>query len=485
MKHVFLGIAVLSLVLYVAAQRTLERPQNDGVIRLRWATDDNPARKLQTGTFGEMFPGLEVRVDPGLGSDQTKLIVQCATGTGPDIVDVYSQEQMVALVNAGVLMDLTPYAAEMGFGPRNTYPSLQEGLLIDGKQYRYPCNVWANCLIYNKAIFDDHGVEYPKSGWTWMDFVEVAKQIKERPSKSGEAHIAFANLGGTGIYGELLAGRGGRAYSPDGLRSALDSREALDAAWLYHDLMLKYEAIPTARALANMPAQGGWGSGALTLFSQAKAAMMIIGRWYLIQVPKSPAVQHKLGAVRMPRYDENSPMTGLADTRAAGINAQSPNRMQALAFLQYLASEEYGRLIVHDGDSLPPNPELAKSGEAMANDIEPDPAFHQPFADAIKDAHPWDVSPFIDALEMQRWLGETMDKIENQLVTPDEGMRALTAEVNQRMRRNLEREPGLQRKFQEVTGEPYTPDWWRKYQTGTPLPGGASAPAGLPVGGAA
>lgn len=466
MKHVFLGITGLAAILYVGAVRTLERPPQDGVVRMTWATDDNPARKLQTGSFGGMFPGFEVRVDPGLGSDQTKLIVQCATGTGPDIVDVYGQEQMVALVRAGVLMDITDYATELGCAPQNTYPSLQAGLLVDGRQYRYPCNVWANCLIYNKALFADHGIEPPKSGWTWMDFVNVAQQFKDKPAKSGEHHLAFANLSGTGIYGELLAGRQGRAYSPDGLSSALDSTEAIEAAQLYHDLLLKYEAIPTARALANMPAQGGWGSGALTLFSQGRAAMMIIGRWYLIQVPNFPNLKGNLGAVRMPRWDENSPMTGLADTRAAGINAQGAHRMDALKFLQYLASEEYGALIVHDGDSLPPNPSLATSGEAMVNDIEPDPAFHQPFVDAIEDAHPWDVSPFVDPLEVQRWMWETMDKIENQLIQPEEGMRKLAAEVNQRIRRNLEREPALQVRFREVTGEEWTPEWWRRWQAG-------------------
>jgi hypothetical protein len=29
------------------------------------------------------------------------------------------------------------------------------------------------------------------------------------------------------------------------------------------------------------------------------------------------------------------------------------------------------------------------------------------------------------------------------------------------MRVNLEREPYLQAKYQEITGQPYTPDWWR------------------------
>jgi hypothetical protein len=94
-------------VLYVVAEATRERPRNDGVVRLRWATDANPARARQTALFAQKYPGLAVTVDPGLGNDQTKLIVQCATGTGPDIIDVYDEKQMSSLIEAGVLVDLT------------------------------------------------------------------------------------------------------------------------------------------------------------------------------------------------------------------------------------------------------------------------------------------------------------------------------------------------------------------------------------------
>ena len=50
-------------------------------------------------------------------------------------------------------------------------------------------------------------------------------------------------------------------------------------------------------------------------------------------------------------------------------------------------------------------------------------------------------------------------KIENRLVTPEEGMKALAAEINQRIRTNLERRDDLQRTFRQVTGRPYTRDW--------------------------
>jgi multiple sugar transport system substrate-binding protein len=462
MKYAFGGILALVVASYVIALGTLRLPKDEGVVRLRWATDINPAREVQTKRFAEMYPGIEVTVDPGLGGDQTKLIVQCATGTGPDVIDC-GQEGMATLVQAGVLLDLTPYASKMGFGLDKTYPALADGLMVEGKQYRFPCNVWANCIVYNKAIFDDHGVPYPKDDWTWDDFIETCRRLKESPSKSGEEHVNFANWNSEWFYGELLSGNGGRRFTEDGLTSMLDSREAIRAMQFYHDLMHKYRVIPTSSQLANISSQGGWGSGGLTLFSVGKAAMMIIGRWYLCQVPHYPDIKGKLGAVRLPHVS-GRPMTGMIDARAAGVNAMSPHREAALNFLQYLASPEYSKLIVDDGDSMPPNPLLARTGADLVNSAEPDPAFHQPFVDAIRDAHPCDISPFIDAQLVQRWLNETIDKVENQVEEPQAAMESLANEINHLIRLDLERQPHLQRKYRHITGRDYTPDWWRKYQ---------------------
>ena len=38
-------------------------------------------------------------------------------------------------------------------------------------------------------------------------------------------------------------------------------------------------------------------------------------------------------------------------------------------------------MIVADGDALPPNPEIARTGQDLVNSAVPDPAFHQPFID--------------------------------------------------------------------------------------------------------
>ena len=32
-------------------------------------------------------------------------------------------------------------------------------------------------MYYNKDIFDEKGVEYPKEGWTWDEFMETAEKL--------------------------------------------------------------------------------------------------------------------------------------------------------------------------------------------------------------------------------------------------------------------------------------------------------------------
>lgn len=84
-----------------------------------------------------------------------------------------------------------------------------------------------------------------------------------------------------------------------------------------------------------------------------------------------------------------SPVAGHGRKPGAGINAKSPHWRESLEFLRYLAGRTYGELIVQDGDSLPPNPELARTGRDLVNEVVPDAAFHQPFVEASRTPGRW------------------------------------------------------------------------------------------------
>jgi multiple sugar transport system substrate-binding protein len=460
MKYVFGIAAILFAVMYGIAQATLNSPDRGHDIHLRWATDPNPARDEQTAGFDRACPGTTVAVDPGMAGDATKTIVQCATGTGPDLVDMYGEANLRMYVQAGILLDLTPYAKQMGFGSSATYPSIKDDLEVDGKQYLFPCNVNANAVIYNKKIFDDHGVPYPKAGWTYDDFVKTCKLLQERPSKSGQKDIPFANTGGTGMVTDIILGQGGRWFTPDGLRSAADSPEDVAALQRYRDMIYIQKVIPTPADAASMSSQGGWGSGGIDWFASGRAGMIMIGRWFTCQLPQYPNLAGNLGSVTLPRVG-NRPSCGGGGTRAAGINVKSPHWRAALKFLQYLASDQYGKMIVRQGDSLPPSPRVARDGKDLVCPLEEDPAFQQTFIDAVKNARNVDYSPFIDPTISDRYFGDAIQKVENNLETPQRAMHELADRIDLDIRVNLERRPDLQKLFEQRTGKKYTPDWWR------------------------
>jgi multiple sugar transport system substrate-binding protein len=457
MKYLFGGVLALFLTLYAIAELTRDHKAKPGITSIRWCTDPNPARTVQIAAFMKLNPTIEVVLDPGA---RQKLIVQCATGSGPDVIDMFNREEMVDYVASGIVLDLTEIAREKGFAPENTYPAVREALVVETRQYRFPCNVGAYGVIYNKAIFDDHGVPYPDANWTYEQFVAAARQILDTPSKSGEKHIPVANWNNRTFFLDLLTGNGGRMFQDQGMRSAFDSPEAIEAMRIYHDLMHKHHALTTPAESSAMSSQGGWGAGGINWFSAERAAMIFIGRWYLCQAPGYPALKGKLGAARLPRIGTRA-STGLCGSRAAGVNVKSRHRAEAIKFLQYLAGVEYGALIVRDGDSLPPNPSLAQNGNALTNAFVDDPAFHQVFVDAVNAGRVIDSSPFIAPQQVLRWLDERIGLVENQRLMPMEAMRSLAKEVNETIRLNLERRPDLQRKYEEVTGNTYRSDWWK------------------------
>ena len=445
--------------MYVGAQATLQHPKDDGTVHLRWATDANPARNVQTAKFDEMYRGVDAAVDPSAGGDASKVIVQCATGVGPDLIDT-SQDTMETMVSAGILLDLTPYAKQMGFDASKTYPAISGALGVQGKQYRFPCNVDAPAIIYNKKIFDDHGIPYPKPNWTYDEFVKTSKLLLATPSKSGEKHLAVASGGGGGFYMNELVGRGGRFFSEDGLHSALNSPESIAAMQDYYNWIYVDKIIPSPADSASMSSQGGWGSGAINWFSCGKAAMIMIGRWYICQLPNYPDLEGNLGAVEIPKVGDR-PSCALLATRAAGINVKSKHKAEALKFLQYLASPQYGKIVVDDGDALPPDPTVAQNGKQLVCSLVPDPAFHAPFVAAAKTGKTMDYSPYIDASTTSRWIGVYTEKVENKLLTPKDALMQLAAQINETIRLNLERRPDLQKLYTQRTGKPYSPTWWR------------------------
>jgi len=434
--------------LYAVALVTLQSESPEDTVVLRWATDPNPARDRQVAAFTNANPGISVTTESG---DPTKLLVQCATGVGPDLLDL-KEPLFETMVRAGLLLDLTEPAKQYGFAPDKTFPAIGPTLSVDGRQFRFPCNVNAQAVIFNKAVFDDYQLPYPQQDWTWDDFAELGRAIRETPSKSGRKHIPLVNWNSSFLFADLLMAHGGRYFSEDGLVCLLDSPEAIAAFQHYHDLMFKHRVMPTPEQSAAMSGQGGWNSGGINWFASGEAAMIMIGRWFSVQALRFPQLQGQLAAVPLPRFPDH-PSRGFIEARGLGVNAKTKHPEAALKFLSYLAGPDYGALIIKDGDSLPPGAAMARDGAALTNEHFPDADFHQTFIDAASNAQPIDTSPFIDSAQVQRWIAEFLERLENRVASPSELAVQLTTEINRAIARNIERDSRLRQRAEALRRE--------------------------------
>ncbi|NUO55043.1 MAG: extracellular solute-binding protein [Hamadaea sp.] len=98
------------------------------------------------------------------------------TNVKPDLFTWHTGAQLEEIVKAGQVADTSSLwtdAIGKGYLPE----SLKQYYTFDGKQYCVPLNVAYWVMFYNKKVFDDAGVQPPK---TWADMMDAAAKLKAK-----------------------------------------------------------------------------------------------------------------------------------------------------------------------------------------------------------------------------------------------------------------------------------------------------------------
>lgn len=469
----FLIIAFLVLIL-LGGVAMIWRPDDApaGKTPLVWVSDNNPTRMLQIAGFNEEHPDFNLRLDYGNNGVQ-KIILQCASGVGPDIFD-YGDEDMGTYVEAGILWDVTEAADKMGFSAqKNGWPASVNTYTYNDRQYGFPCNTGAQILIYNKNVFDFLGLPYPEGSMTWEQFVELSKQVSQlAKEKLGERSVIFPVTGAN--WRIFFDNQKGEYFNEEGLPNLVNSPELKKAFEWHRDFVFKYRFTPTSVEANAMSGQGGFGAGNLNQFAGNRFSMIVTGYWSLIAFGRAHQQQMaylekqgikvediknplerpiRLGGVMVPNF-QGLPPYYRVQSRVAGINARSPRREEALQFLQYLAGPTYSKYLNEGKDWLPGNPEYANLG------VEPGPEDlqRQQLQKITEGAMAYGFSPrrspFVLTTDVNRVLAEQISRLESNPEIPVESLlQAAQDNLMVLMRRNLERNPTLKQLFVERFGE--------------------------------
>jgi multiple sugar transport system substrate-binding protein len=127
---------------------------------------------------------------PGKYADQRdKFLLQATTGT-PDVIEGLLEDTAV-YVEKGLIAALddrfSAWADSAQFVESTVTP-----LRIDGKLWGIPYNTNARAMVYRKDIFEQHGLQVPK---TWDELVETSRKITELTNKETHGFFVCTEVG--------------------------------------------------------------------------------------------------------------------------------------------------------------------------------------------------------------------------------------------------------------------------------------------------
>ena len=255
-------------------------------------------------------------------------------GTLPDVFWMHSDYAQIYMEN-DILLDLTQKIQDDGVDMSAYYPDIASIYTRDdGNIYALPKDHDTIALLYNKALFDEAGVDYPTNDWTYEDMYEAAKAITEATDDDTYGIAINTSNDQDGWYNYVYA-YGGNVVNADKTGTDIDS----DASKAGMEMVRKMLTVGTPQAVVAE-------SGTDSLFMSGKVAMITQGSW-MINSFYTAENSADYAWAELPYADVNGNGTCEKEERqtcynglgwAADANTKNPDA--AWSLIKYLCSED-------------------------------------------------------------------------------------------------------------------------------------------------
>ncbi len=429
-KTIGMIVAVVGVVVLGIYLSATQAPTYKGKTIIRWVVDPHPIRKETIALFESRNPEVHVINDPDAGAQ--RLLTQVAGGVSPDVMALYTTESVRMFARNDILLDLRPYIDKYKIPINELYPQLAPYMYYDKKIVGITENCSSINVFYNKKLFDQAGLPYPKPDWTWDECVELGKKLTLYKTIGGRKVAVQKGLCVTDLLSPCFTWMyGGSLFSPDGKKCTIDSPEAKKGWRFWADLRLKYHITPSASEAQSMAPTGGYG-GDYLLFAQGKVAMMFIGRFLIPEYRKQTELEW--GVVDMPRGP--NPMN-LFLSKTYAIPKTCKNKDAAVKFLKHILGTENQLLIADYGDGLPTRRAKDITKGFLYNPKYPKETNNQIYIDSIKTSRVAETSMYINSSDLDAIMGRELGNMWLEEQTPDETCDNIARQVNAIIKRNI------------------------------------------------
>ncbi len=311
-------------------------PQDIVLTMGAWRTSTQKLNRV-LNEFSKVEPHITVQLDPSLSGEYDKVLAaQLDSGTAPDLFFLRSFSTSRKLFEQGYVVALEDLPGlRENFEAHRLVPwSTEEGI-----PYGVPFAATSHGIYYNQDIFEAADVSVPEN---WEALLETAAALEQA------GYIPFANatkedwpiaeIMFMNVVPNFIGGREGRLAYLNGKRCFNDAHVV--AAFQAMQDLVPY--LPEDHALLGY-------IDSLQLFLQGKAALWMSGSWDIPYLEEAnPDFTWSVFAIPPPA-GQPSYVTFQPDV-AIGLNAASKYPAEARAFLTWLITPEFARLI---GNEMP------------------------------------------------------------------------------------------------------------------------------------
>jgi len=306
-----------------------------------WSLDTTPEFQKLADAYHEKNPDVTIELKGYDATEYNTLVTaDLAAGSAPDIITQKEVKYVPTFVNGGQLLDVSDVELPDGISGAKSYE-------VDGTAYAVPYRNDSWVLYYNKALFDQAGVDYPDGSWTWDDYADAADALTTGLSAAGSA----AKGAYLHNWQSTVQGFANAQTDSDILKGEYDYMEPFYERQLAMQDAGDQVDFNTGKA-NQLTYQGEFG--------KQNAAMLPMGTWFvatlIAQQASGDADTFDWGIAPIPQESsktaglDNTPVT-FGDPTGLGINAAIDKSKVAAAkdFLAFAAGEEGAQVLAGIG----------------------------------------------------------------------------------------------------------------------------------------
>ena len=336
-----------------------ESPEEGPITIEVWHTFAAESKEEETFTkavrdFEAANPNITVEITLVPFGNADQLFMTAAQGgEAPDLMRL-SSDQLggigeVRVDGLPLLEDLRPHLTPQD---RAQFESRAlESMRYGDELYGIPASQDCLSLIYNKALFDAEGLDYPSEDWTQQDLLDNAQQLTQQDVQGLALPIKTAYW-----WFPIQEGFGGSLFDEEG-NPTLDSNGSSEAMSWMLDLELEHEVVATGTQIEGMKNQ----------FITSKAAMIIDGPWNWATYEDS---RLNIGQTLLPTIVETGErMSPLVTYKGWTVSKQSAHKVAATELALWLSSASVQKEFALETYTMPTHTSLETDTEILGDEV--------------------------------------------------------------------------------------------------------------------